>query len=44
MGDTRGSSVGQYALAVVLAALVAIVAMTLLSDELYRAYLHVFGR
>jgi hypothetical protein len=32
-----------YALAVVLAAVLAIVTMTLMADALYRAYLRVFG-
>jgi hypothetical protein len=41
--DRQGTVVRDYAVAVVLAAGVVILVMTLFADDLYRAYVDVFG-
>lgn len=43
VADGRGAVLRDYAVAVIVAAGIVIVGMTLLADSLYRVYLRVFG-
>ena len=41
--DRRGAVLRDYAVAVIIAAVTVIVAMTLMAEPLYRVYMRVFG-